>query len=100
MAKNGTSFSKENPGPGRPKGVPNKSTIAAKEAFQLAFDKMGGWERLAAWAMEDRDNMKEFYKLYARLIPQDVTSGGDKLPVVQIIRPSHEPSEQAPDTSR
>lgn len=85
---------------GRPKGAVNRTTIAAKEAFQLAFDKMGGWERLAQWAMEDKDNTKEFYKLYARLIPQDVTSGGDKLPVVQIIRPSHEPSEQAPDTSR
>ena len=87
MAKNGSSFSKDNPGPGRPKGVPNKATIAAKEAFQLAFDKMGGWERLAAWAMEDKDNTKEFYKLYARLIPQDVTSGGDKLPVVTINVP-------------
>ena len=87
MAKNGTSFSKENPGPGRPKGVPNKSTIAAKEAFQLAFDKMGGWERLAQWAMQDSDNMKEFYKLYARLIPQDVTSGGDKLPTFVVNVP-------------
>ena len=41
----------------------------------------------SAWAMEDKDNTKEFYKLYARLIPQDVTSRGDKLPVVTINVP-------------
>lgn len=91
MAKNNTSFSKDKPGVGRPKGVPNKATIAAKEAFQLAFDKMGGWERLAQWAMEDRDNTKEFYKLYARLIPQDVTTGGDRLPSVTINVPPIQP---------
>lgn len=28
------------PGPGRPKGMPNKTTTAAKEAFALAFDKL------------------------------------------------------------
>jgi hypothetical protein len=87
MAKNGTSFSKDNPGPGRAKGVPNKATIAAKTAFQMAFDKIGGWERLAEWAASDNDNLKEFYKLYSKLIPQDVTSGGDRLPSVTINVP-------------
>ena len=79
------------PGPGRPKGVPNKSTIAAKTAFQMAFDKLGGWERLAEWAGSDNDNLKEFYKLYSKLIPQDVTSGGDRLPSVTINVPPIQP---------
>jgi hypothetical protein len=72
---------------GRPAGTPNKSTMAAKTAFQMAFDKIGGWERLAEWAASDNDNLKEFYKLYSKLIPQDVTSGGDRLPSVTINVP-------------
>ena len=60
---------------GRPKGAVNKTTATAKQAFQLAFDKLGGWERLSKWAIEDPDNLKTFYTLYARLIPTDVTTG-------------------------
>ncbi len=53
-------------------GKPNKLTMAAKEAFQYAFDGIGGQDALAAWG---RDNQTEFYKLFARLIPvqQDTT---------------------------
>lgn len=72
---------------GRPAGTPNKSTMAAKTAFQMAFDKLGGWERLAEWAGSDNDNLREFYKLYSKLIPQDVKHGLDKLPAVNINVP-------------
>jgi hypothetical protein len=65
--------------------------MAAKTAFQMAFDKIGGWERLAEWAASDPDNLKEFYKLYSKLIPQDVTSGGDRLPSVTINVPPIQP---------
>ena len=64
---------------GRPKGATNLTTRTAKEAFQLAFDKLGGWEGLAQWASKDPENRKVFYSLYARLIPTDVTSGGKEL---------------------
>lgn len=50
----------------RPKGSLNTKTIIAKEAFQKAFDLVGGVESLAEWAKE---NKTEFYKLYGRLIP-------------------------------
>lgn len=60
------------PGSGRKAGVPNKVTMAAKEAFRLAFEKSGGAEALAEWAAENRT---EFYKLYSRLIPVDLTTG-------------------------
>ena len=73
----GKPFAKGNKG--RPVGVPNKATIQAKEAFQLAFDNLGGWERMVKWANADPDNLKVFYGLYARLIPTDVTTGGDKI---------------------
>jgi hypothetical protein len=55
---------------GRPKGVPNKLTTAAKEAFALAFEGVGGVEKLTEWG---RENPGEFFKLYARLIPIDVS---------------------------
>lgn len=71
-----------NAGKGRPKGVPNKMTAAAKEAFQLAFDGVGGVDALVEWAQENRT---EFFKLYARLIPveqQHSGEGGSPLRVV------------------
>ena len=83
-----TGIGKGTPGPGRPKGVPNKLTANAKEAFQMAFEKLGGWERMAQWAEADPDNLKTFFTLYARLIPNDITTGGDKLPTIIINRPA------------
>lgn len=77
--------------PGRPKGAVNHTTVAAKEAFQMAFDKIGGWERLATWAASDPDNLKTFYTLYSRLIPMDMTSKGEALPTFAIIAPGADP---------
>lgn len=54
---------------GRPKGTPNKLTSAARTAFEEAFAGIGGVERLKGWAEE---NTTEFFKLYARLISQEV----------------------------
>lgn len=71
---------------GRTEGTPNKFTKGAKEAFQLAFDELGGYAGMVAWATSNPDNLKVFYTLYARLIPVDVTSGGKvvKAPVIMI----------------
>lgn len=73
---------KGKPGPGRPKGSANKTTKAAREAFALAFDAIGGAKALAKWA---RDNETEFYKLYARLIPVEV-SGDPDTPIQHVHR--------------
>ena len=54
---------------GRPKGVPNKFTMNAKEAFQHAFDTIGGADALAKWA---ELNKTDFFKIYSKLIPTDV----------------------------
>jgi hypothetical protein len=59
---------------GRAAGKANKGTVAAREAFQMAFDQLGGPKHLAKWA---GDNETEFYKLFARLIPVDVNAKGD-----------------------
>jgi hypothetical protein len=66
--KDGRSRNVPNGGKGRPKGTPNKLTRDARQAFQYAFEKVGGADQLAAWA---KDNAGEFYKLFARLIPVD-----------------------------
>jgi hypothetical protein len=63
-------------------------TIAAREAFQAAFDRIGGVERLSSWAEE---NPGEFYKLYGRLIPTEITgAGGEPLapPVIHVVAPA------------
>ena len=58
------------PGPGRPKGIPNKTTLSVKQALVDAFDLMGGVPALVKWA---RTNQSEFYKLWCRLLPVQVT---------------------------
>jgi hypothetical protein len=67
---------KGTPGPGRPKGVPNKATTAAKDAIAAAAEGLGGTERLVAWAQEDPANERVFWgTIYPKLLP--LTVGGD-----------------------
>lgn len=76
-----------NAGKGRQKGVPNKTTKSAREAFALAFDRLGGAENLAVWAL---DNQTEFYKLYARLIPQEHVGAGGDGPIATVVKHIYE----------
>lgn len=62
------------PGPGRKKGIPNRTTIKVKEAIELAADALGGHERLAEWAKEDPANERVFWgQIYPKLLPLQVT---------------------------
>lgn len=56
---------------GKGRTGPNKLTLTAKQAFQEAFDELGGMGGLVTWAKSDPDNLQTFYTLYARLIPTD-----------------------------
>ena len=72
----GGRFSKGNPG--RPKGSANKLTANFKQMVQSTLETMGQ-EGLDKWA---QDNPSEFYKVAARLIPQQrEVSGPDGGPI-------------------
>lgn len=91
--KDGRSRNLPNGGNGRPKGYPNKLTKSAKEAFRLAFEDLGGAKALAAWA---KDNLTDFYRLYARMIPTEHNIAGTEgapLNFVLYIPPKAKPQE-------
>jgi hypothetical protein len=65
------------PGPGRPKGSPNKVTAAAKDAIAQAAEELGGFQRIVAWAKEDPLNERAFWAtIYPKLIPVQVSGEG------------------------
>lgn len=71
-------------GPGRPKGVPNKTTTMAKEAIAFAAEGLGGGQGLLDWARSDPANEKVFWgTIYPKLLPLQVSGeGGGPVQVV------------------
>lgn len=62
-------------GAGRPKGSVNKVTKAAKDAIAEAAEKLGGVDRLVAWAKEDALNERAFWStVYPKLLPLQVNA--------------------------
>ena len=53
-------------GPGRPKGIPNKTTQSVKEAIERAFEKLGGTDYLVHVGQSDP---RTFCALLSRLLP-------------------------------
>lgn len=57
---------------GRPKGIPNKTTIIFKDALLRVYAAVGGDKAFAKWA-KDPKNHKDFYLgLMSRLIPRQM----------------------------
>lgn len=73
------------PGPGRPKGSPNKVTGSMKEMILQAFEKAGGADWLARQAEE---NPVAFMGLLGKLLPSDIALSGQVAmqPVTEIRR--------------
>ena len=70
---------KGTPGPGRPKGVVNKTTAVAKDMIALAAEKLGGVDRMVAWAQEAPENERVFWgSMFPRLLPVQVGNDDDK----------------------
>jgi len=58
---------------GRQKGTPNKLGKAAKEVIAEAADRLGGVDRVVAWAQEDSKNEGAFWtSIYPKLLPLHV----------------------------
>mgnify|MGYP001562928557 CR=1 FL=1 len=68
---------------GRQKGTANKLSSGAKANVIGVFDKIGGRDAMASWA---RKNPTEFYRLYGRLLPTDLTIDPD----ANVIKVVHE----------
>ncbi|MGL5733501.1 MAG: hypothetical protein ACRCYS_01435 [Beijerinckiaceae bacterium] len=67
-----------NAGKGRPKGAVNKTAKAAKDAIADAAEKLGGTNRLVAWAKEDVLNERAFWStIYPKLLPLQVNGAGE-----------------------
>ena len=66
--------------PGRPSGFPNKTTVSVKAALEAAFLGLGGVPALIAWGQQEPG---EFYRLWGKLLPRNVTlEGGAQLGIV------------------
>ena len=66
--------------PGRLHGSVNKTTVSVKAALEAAFLGLGGVPALIAWAEKEP---AEFYRLWGKLLPKNVTiEGGAQLGIV------------------
>ena len=68
-------------GPGRPKGIPNKTTQSVKEAIERAFDKLGGTDYLVHVGQSDP---RTFCALLSRLLPTKL-SNADGSPLLAAL---------------
>lgn len=62
---------------GRPRGSSNRITNEAKRAILMAFDKIGGAQRLADWIRKDPANETAFWtKIFPKLLPRPPAEAG------------------------
>jgi hypothetical protein len=76
------------PGPGRPKGVPNKTTTALKEAILAAAEQAGGEGGTIAYlAKQAVENPQSFLPLLGKVLPMQVTGegGGPVITRIEIV---------------
>jgi len=69
--RGGVSFA--GPGPGRPKGMPNKFTTL-KQSFLNVYNRMGGEDELLLFA---KSHKALFYQMLTKLFPQEVDHSGE-----------------------
>jgi hypothetical protein len=64
----------------RKKGSKNNVGANAKENILAVFTRLGGTAEMARWA---KDNLTEFYRLYAKLVPTHIEGKIDHKHVVE-----------------
>ena len=66
------------PGPGRPKGIPNKTTTLLKEAILAAAESAGGEDGLVGYLKAQAvDNPGPFMSLLGKVLPLQLTGAND-----------------------
>jgi hypothetical protein len=86
----GTVPKKSRPQPkgGSRKGIPNKTTVAAKDAIAAAALALGGADRLVKWAKEHPANERIFWgTIYPKLLPLQLSGDAAEPLIVKIMRP-------------
>jgi hypothetical protein len=74
------------PGPGRPKGVPNKNTTLLKDAILAAATQAGGKEGLVGYlAKQATENPQSFLPLLGKVLPLQL-AGDDGGPLQIVIK--------------
>lgn len=75
------------PGPGRPKGVPNKNTALLKDAILEAATKAGGKDGLSGYLKKQADeNPTAFMTLLGKVLPMQVTGENGGAIMFQEVR--------------
>lgn len=75
------------PGPGRPKGMPNKTTALLKDAILQAAEKAGDKDGLVGYlTIQARENPGPFLSLLGKVLPMQVTGDASSPLVVEIVR--------------
>ena len=76
------------PGPGRPKGIPNKTTTLLKDAILKAATEAGGGEDglVDYLRTQAQDNPGPFLALLGKVLPLQVTGEGGAPIMVEITR--------------
>lgn len=66
------------PGPGRPKGVPNKATALLKDAILQAAERAGGEGGMVEYLTQQaQDNPGPFMALLGKVLPIQTMHGSD-----------------------
>lgn len=87
------------PGPGRPKGVPNKFTLGLKEAILRAADEAGGSGGVVEYlTLQAHENPAAFMGLLGKVLPMQVNHGGE-VPVttIRIVGPLTDAADSGTD---
>jgi hypothetical protein len=82
-------------GPGRPKGSVNKTTALLKDSILEAAGKAGGADGIVGYlTLQAQENPGPFMSLLGKVLPVDMTTGGDKIvmPHEIILRAVVDPS--------